>query len=29
MNMILNAHLVNFGPIKNLFLTRVEYDNLD
>jgi hypothetical protein len=25
----LNAHLVNSGPIANLFLTRVEYDNLD
>jgi hypothetical protein len=25
----LNARLADLGPIKNLFLTWVEYDNLD
>jgi hypothetical protein len=27
--MRLNAHLSDFGPIKNLFITYVEYDILE
>jgi hypothetical protein len=29
MRMRLNAHLADLNPIKNIFLTWVEYDNLD
>jgi hypothetical protein len=25
----LNAHLADLSPIKNLFFTQVEYDNLE